>query len=149
MFALDLCGLDESLLRNYERRGLQLDITSEFAAALVAGLLDSITDEHREPGMIAIYFRRGNPVHAGLLMPHGRVQSKWGMGHLWEHDLFELRTDYGEEVRFFRRQPRNEIVRRYTWHVKAIAGQSAAERAVFKIGKFLDVCWVKTRRILR
>lgn len=96
MYALDLCGLDESLLRTYERQALQLDIGSEFSAGLVNGGLDSIADEERAPGTIAIYFNLGGPVHAGLLMPNGLVQSKWGMGHLWQHDLFELRADYGE-----------------------------------------------------
>jgi len=40
--------------------------------------------------------------HAGLSLGSGRVISKWGIGQLYEHRLFEVPASYGSKVRFFR-----------------------------------------------
>jgi hypothetical protein len=40
--------------------------------------------------------------HAGLHLTNGRVHSKWGIGHLYQHGLFEVPESYGNKVRFFR-----------------------------------------------
>lgn len=55
-----------------------------------------------EAGTIAIYFRDGLPEHAGK-RDGGTVISKWGSGgtHIWEHALWDVPAEYGDEVRFF------------------------------------------------
>ena len=55
---------------------------------------------------IAIYFRDGRPLHAGK-MDANSVISKWGGGgtHIWQHDLWDVPVQYGEEVRFFANLP--------------------------------------------
>jgi hypothetical protein len=41
--------------------------------------------------------------HVGRFFPDGRVVSKWGYGHVYQHDVDCVPTWYGQEVRFFRR----------------------------------------------
>lgn len=36
------------------------------------------------------------------MLASGRVLSKWGTGHLYEHVVFEVPESYGIAVRFFR-----------------------------------------------
>src|SRR6266404_4645315 len=51
-------------------------------------------------GEFVIYFNGVTVRHSGIWMG-GRVQSKWGTGHLWEHALHEVPLRYGDEVGFF------------------------------------------------
>ena len=53
-------------------------------------------------GDFVIYFNGVTVRHSGIWMG-GRVQSKWGTGHLWEHALHEVPLRYGDEVGFFLR----------------------------------------------
>jgi hypothetical protein len=46
-------------------------------------------------GDVLIYFRGSLPVHAGIINA-GRVRSKWGIGHLWEHAQWEVPSSYGD-----------------------------------------------------
>ena len=39
-----------------------------------------------------------------------RLQSKWGQLGLFEHDLFEVPSDYGRIVRYFKRVPFAEAI---------------------------------------
>jgi hypothetical protein len=39
--------------------------------------------------------------HAGILRGE-RVESKWGLGHLWRHGVTEVPLRYGDRVRYFR-----------------------------------------------
>jgi hypothetical protein len=53
-------------------------------------------------GDLVIYFSDGRFRHVGKLLSRGRLVSKWGTGHLYEHDLMEVPSSYGDHVRFFR-----------------------------------------------
>jgi hypothetical protein len=50
---------------------------------------------------IIFYFNGREFKHTGILRNCNRVISKWGTGHLYEHDVFEVPSSYGESVRFF------------------------------------------------
>jgi hypothetical protein len=39
---------------------------------------------------------------------NGEVISKWGIGHLYQHQLFEVPESYGSKLRFFTRLSYNE-----------------------------------------
>lgn len=54
-----------------------------------------------DDGDLVFYFNGGQFKHVGILRGAGRVLSKWGSGHLYEHDLFEVPDSYGNEVRAF------------------------------------------------
>lgn len=65
-------------------------------------LPDCVSRRMGEEGDIVVYWqeRERLPTHAGRVR-HGRIVSKWGGGHVWEHGLYEVRSDYGSESRFF------------------------------------------------
>jgi hypothetical protein len=68
------------------------------------GLLVEVTPADVREGDLVSYFgddRRFK--HAGLSRTNGRVTSKWGIGHLYEHGVFEVPESYGTKVRFFRK----------------------------------------------
>ncbi len=41
--------------------------------------------------------------HIGCCVEGGRLISKWGTGHLYEHEVLEVPLSYGKNVRFFKR----------------------------------------------
>lgn len=67
------------------------------------GVLIEVSQGDTREGDIAFYFNdEGRFKHTGLIASNGRVVSKWGTGHLYEHGLFEVPESYGSIVRFFR-----------------------------------------------
>jgi hypothetical protein len=50
---------------------------------------------------LAVYSVNGKVKHVGRLLSNGRVQSKWGTGHLFEHELLDVPLTYGDTVQFF------------------------------------------------
>jgi hypothetical protein len=66
--------------------------------------LDEIPPEEVEKGDLVFYFSEdGRIKHAGLVVGDNRVESKWGLGHLFQHGLFEVPESYGTRVRFFKK----------------------------------------------
>lgn len=53
-------------------------------------------------GNLIIYCRDGNITHGGKFGENGRVVSKWGIGHLYEHDILEVPEGYGNEFRCYK-----------------------------------------------
>jgi hypothetical protein len=53
------------------------------------------------PGSLIAYLEDGRFRHIGKMADDGRVRSKWGIGHLYEHAVFEVPASYGTTVRFF------------------------------------------------
>jgi hypothetical protein len=67
------------------------------------GLLVEVTHTDVREGDLVFYFSDdGRFKHAGLCQTKGRVMSKWGIGHLYEHGVFEVPDSYGDKVRLFR-----------------------------------------------
>jgi hypothetical protein len=69
-------------------------------------LVTEIVESVAESGDMVFYFNMGGRFkHAGLYIGRHRVESKWGLGHLFQHDLFEVPESYGESVSFFKKLP--------------------------------------------
>jgi hypothetical protein len=86
---------------------------SDFAESLIHHYLREISQQETRTGDLVVYFNDGNPVHAGT-WESGLVTSKWGIySHLWKHGPCELPIEYGEEIRFYRRSPRKNIMEFY------------------------------------
>jgi len=75
----------------------------EFIEFLLAN--DHLREVKTAPSIV-IYFRDGIPQHAGKF-DDGMVVSKWGAGgtHIWQHDLWHVPSDYGDESRHFASLP--------------------------------------------
>lgn len=76
----------------------------DFAHWLLANnLLVEVSQSDVREGDIVFYFSdAGRFKHAGRMLASGRVVSKWGTGHLYEHGVFEVPESYGAAARFFR-----------------------------------------------
>jgi hypothetical protein len=61
--------------------------------------------EAREDDLVVYFNDEGRFKHAGLCLRNNRVMSKWGTGHLFDHELFEVPESYGTHVRFFKKLP--------------------------------------------
>jgi hypothetical protein len=85
-------------------RGLGLVFAGgRFAHLLLdEGLLAEKTREEAHEGDLVFYFDDDARFkHAGLITGGSRVLSKWGTGHLVEHELQEVPESYGTACRFF------------------------------------------------
>jgi len=63
--------------------------------------LFEVPEAEAKNGDLVLYFDHDGYMHAGLVRGDGRIASKWGVGHLYEHDLWDLPESYGATVRFF------------------------------------------------
>ena len=93
---------------------------AEFVSTLMRGALR--TTDRADAACIVVYLDSvGSPKHAGKIRGGGRITSKWGAGrtHIWEHGLWEVSTEYGDEVRLFKRPPQGWAVQRYLAWAKA------------------------------
>ncbi|OGW49798.1 MAG: hypothetical protein A2Z50_05795 [Nitrospirae bacterium RBG_19FT_COMBO_42_15] len=52
-------------------------------------------------GDLVFYFVNGQFKHVGIVGDRWRIISKWGIGHLYEHEVLEVPSSYGDEVRFY------------------------------------------------
>jgi len=73
----------------------------KFMLWAIAGRLDEIGEARA--GCLVCYFSKAGWQHIGVISESGRVASKWGTFPLYEHDLAEIPTEYGDRVRFFNR----------------------------------------------
>jgi hypothetical protein len=79
------------------------------------GFLAEINQEDALEGDLVFYFNgEAEFRHAGLTTSNNRVISKWGTGHLYEHELLDVPDSYGTGVRFFRSMPYEEAIERFT-----------------------------------
>jgi hypothetical protein len=65
-------------------------------------LLQEVDEADAAAGDLIMYFNDGQWKHVGLWQLNGRVESKWGLGLLYNHETWEVPKYYGDAVRFFR-----------------------------------------------
>jgi hypothetical protein len=83
-----------------------------FAYRLIdRGSLVEITQLATQPRDFIFYFDEdGQFKHAGLILGNERAQSKWGVGHLYDHELFDVPESYGSSARFFKNLPYDQAL---------------------------------------
>ncbi len=83
-------------------RGHDVFAGKEFAQWLLGrGQLVAVAANQASPDALVIYLNdAGTFEHVGILRPGGRVESKWGQLGLYEHNLFEVPSNYGNTVRY-------------------------------------------------
>ena len=75
------------------------------------GALSEVSQPEAKTGDFVFYFDQdGRFMHAGLDRTNLRVTSKWGIGHLYEHELWDVPESYGTSVRFFKQLPYEEAL---------------------------------------
>ena len=63
-------------------------------------------------GSVIVYFSDGRPVHAGRYQ-NDRVTSRWGIGYLWEHGIWEVPSSYGDQYQLFGLPTRRMLEREF------------------------------------
>jgi hypothetical protein len=53
-------------------------------------------------GDLVVYFENDLFRHVGTALAGNQVLSKWGTGHLFEHSTWEVPTNYGDRVKYFK-----------------------------------------------
>jgi len=125
MYALGLVVLPDRLIA-LARQHEDAFPSARFIARLVDRGLHNIAAADVEDGDVVIYFDgEGNATHAGIVQG-GCVISKWGTGHIWKHQLFEIPTSYGREARFYRRIDRDEALRLFEAFAQEVVGNRPA-----------------------
>jgi hypothetical protein len=66
--------------------------------------------DSRGPGVLIAYLEDSKFRHIGLVVEGGRVRSKWGIGHLYEHAPWETPVSYGSAVRVFEPMERDTVL---------------------------------------
>jgi hypothetical protein len=100
MYAFDL--VDN---RSYTAVAMEWNLRadSEFAQFVIGrGFLKPLSMDECPANGTVIYASKKLIAHAGKYLGEGRVRSKWGKGHLAEHDVMDVPETYGERVFFFR-----------------------------------------------
>jgi hypothetical protein len=54
-----------------------------------------------ESEALVVYRLNGALTHIGKMLSLERIESKWGIGHLYRHALLEVPAQYGDEMEFF------------------------------------------------
>lgn len=54
-----------------------------------------------QAGAVVVYRSEGVVKHIGRVLSPDRVESKWGIGHLYKHGLYEVPLSYGDAIEFF------------------------------------------------
>lgn len=60
---------------------------------------------------VVVYFNDGVPAHFGKL-ENDLVISKWGIGLIWKHKLFEVPLSYGDTVKYSDGNIDNKVLKR-------------------------------------
>ena len=82
---------------------------TDFAHWLIErGHLVEVSQTEAQEGDLVFYFSEGSFKHVGLWQSGHRVLSKWGVGHLYDHEIPEVPMSYGTDVRFYNRIPYEE-----------------------------------------
>jgi hypothetical protein len=125
MHALEISAPPQVVLKILERFDT-VYFGSEFVDQLVQkGLLVELAKQ--EDDDILIYFRDGWPRHAGKTKGE-MVISKWGLGHVWRHGVFEVPASYGSEVRVFQRVDGATAANWFFQYATAKLGSTTIER---------------------
>lgn len=96
MYALNVSRSEEI------KNTLQQHENVSFGTKFIQELINNGVLFPSQVGTIILYFRGNRTVHAGKIShTTKRVISKWGKGHLWKHDIFEVPSLYGDLFKLF------------------------------------------------
>lgn len=77
-----------------------------------------------QDGYLIVYFNKETPTHSGKLLEDGRVISKWGLDHLYNHGLWEVPASYGNEYKRFAMPKAADVVTAFREYSAPFMGKS-------------------------
>lgn len=85
-------------------------------------VLSEVEESKAEINDYVIYFCEGQPKHASVKQSNGII-SRWGDGHIWNHQLYEVPIKYGNEVRFYKKIDISVLKENYVKFLQCIWGK--------------------------
>jgi len=64
-------------------------------------------------GLVVVYSNGRVIRHAGRAISESMVESKWGIGHLYQHPLMEVPSSYGSKIAFFAPVDAHSVVQEF------------------------------------
>jgi len=98
-----IVSMAKKILDSQSKKGGNL-IESSFISDLIIKkkCLTEILDQDKpETGNIIIYFKKGKITHSGIIR-EGKVESKWGILGVFRHDLLQVPSSYGSDIRCYK-----------------------------------------------
>ncbi len=84
------------------------------------GYLIEVPLEKIQDDDIILYFDGSEPKHAGKIK-NGKIISKWGPQHLWEHDIWDVPIHYGKQIKFYKNIPEEKTIIYYKEYIETKA----------------------------
>jgi hypothetical protein len=88
----------------YVRMAMQCPEEVHASTSFLRFLIDkqeTIITSTPSTGDMGVYLQGDAVKHVGRVLVGGRIQSKWGIGHLYDHSIEEAPASYGSAVRFY------------------------------------------------
>ena len=87
------------------------EITESLISNLILSGFLALHDEQEKSDNIVVYFHDDKPKHFGKIEGNKFV-SKWGVGLVWRHGLFEIPHPYGNKAKYSSDQINCEILQK-------------------------------------
>ena len=126
-YTFDLLASEE--VRCIARRYRDIFPGRDFVIWLIENYLTELANSEVQDGDFIVYFSDGLIMHSGLYS-NGKVRSKWGLCHLWEHKINEVPNSYGQEFRFFRRVTRQVCITAFVGYAVSEIGEEKVAAAL-------------------
>ena len=96
--------------------------SGDYVSWLIENILTEVSESEAQDGDFVVYFFKDQVKHSGLWRV-GKVHSKWGLCHLWEHAIHEVPAEHGDKVRLFRKITRDQCVTGFVSYVRTKLGE--------------------------
>ncbi len=85
-------------------------INSSFFTKLCdAGIVSETSIDQLEPNDLVVYYNGQQKVHVGRYVAPNLVESKWGLGPLFRHGLWDVPKSYGDALKYFKAPEQAEV----------------------------------------
>lgn len=103
MHVLSLVGRLEPNVVQSSLNEIRFLVDSVFFRKLYeAGILTETSESDLQPQDLVVYYQGRHKRHVGRYLGPNRIESKWGIGPLMHHGLWDLPWCYGQTLRFFK-----------------------------------------------
>lgn len=110
MHVLNLVDRIEPNVFEQDDKKLRFFVDSNlFRKLYESGVLSEISNDQLEPNDLVVYYNGQEKMHAGLYMAPNLVLSKWGVGPLFRHALWDVPKSYGDALRYFKQPDQAKV----------------------------------------
>ena len=103
MHVLNLVDRVESNVFKQDDKTLNFFIDSSFFRKLYdADVVSKTSIDQLEPNDLVVYYKGQQKMHVGRYIAPNLVESKWGIGPLFRHGLWDVPKSYGETLKYFK-----------------------------------------------